>query len=164
MLCATNLSPQRSFFIRSCHHRKKKRKKEKKREKKRYQKFHNDRPSDKTSSVKLPADHNALNRPSMINSSPSSSLQCFRYINGERDNASKLQIRQWGRDPICFETRAGWDKGVIRGKFHEFDYANPAFNEIIKCIGTEFRVCWKKTWKFSISGNGRLLARCRNEP
>lgn len=28
---------------------------------------------------------------------------------------------------------------VIRGReFHEFDYANPAFNEIIKCIGTNF--------------------------
>lgn len=37
------------------------------------------------------------------------------YINGGRDNASKLQIRQWGRDPICFEARPGrvlWFAGV----------------------------------------------------
>lgn len=39
---------------------------------------------------------------------------------------------------------------VIRGReFHEFDYANPAFNEIIKCIGTNFGKKKKKLrWKF----------------
>ena len=37
---------------------------------------------------------------------------------------------------------------VIRGReFHEFDYANPAFNEIIKCIGTNFGKK-KLRWKF----------------
>lgn len=36
-----------------------------------------------------------------------------------------------------------------RGQFHEFDYANPAFNEIIKCIGTNFaRVGKKKIFRF----------------
>lgn len=48
---------------------------------------------------------------------------------------------------------------VIRGReFHEFDYANPAFNEIIKCIGTNFGKKKNCVGNFCISGNGRLLS------
>lgn len=79
------------------------------------------------------------------------------YINGGRDNASKLQIRQWGRDPICFEARPGrvlWFAGV------NFTNSIMRIRLLTRLSNASVRISEKKNCvgNFCISGNGRLLS------